>query len=212
MPESWSPFSKGDPDAGLRRLRILPWALAGGVLGAIGGGVRLGALGFLGGFAIGTAVAYAFTMIATEGVAGLVQRTLQPSGSTTPYAFDFSQIEAQVVRGDHAAAAVLWEDAIAERPGDVEVRVRAADFYGDVHRQHERALALYREVQRLEAPPERHLYVAQRIVDLLLGPLPDKGRAVVELRRIIDRWPNSAAARHGRDAIARLKAELHDGA
>ncbi|MCU0624094.1 MAG: hypothetical protein MUF53_09555 [Gemmatimonadaceae bacterium] len=199
-----------DPDRAIVRLRALPWAIAAG--GGLGGAVGFflwGAAGALLGAVAGAGGLYLMVVAITNGAGHLMMRTLHPSGTTTPYQHDFSQIEAHVVRGDLAAAAQLWDDAIAERPGDPEVRVRAADFFGDRFGQPARALALYREVQQLPAPPERHLYVTQRIVDLLLGPLADKGRAVVELRRLIDRWPQSAAARHGREALVRLKGELH---
>lgn len=206
-------------DRAIILMRTLPWAIAGGgVIGMIGGGIfgpKLGlppVLGLVLGFVGGTLIAVYVTSFIVEAGAGLALRTLQPDGSTTPYAFDFSQIESHVVRGDFAAAAVLWTDAIAERPGDAEVRVRAGDFFAGPGADPAKAHALFREVQGLpSAPPERVLYVSQRLVDLYLGPLGDKGRAVVELRRIIDRWPNSAPARHGREALARLKAELHGG-
>lgn len=211
-------FDRVGIDRAIILMRTLPWAVAGGgVIGMLGGGVLLPRFGvppllsLVLGFVGGTLIAVYVTSFIVETGAGLALRTLQPKGDTTPYAFDFSQIEAHVVRGDHAAAAVLWADAIAERPGDVEVRVRAGDFFAGVGGDPARAHALFREVQSLPAaPPERLLYVSQRLVDLYLGPLGDKGRAVVELRRIIDRWPNSAPARHGREALQRLKAELHD--
>lgn len=205
-------------DRALFILRALPWAIVGGgVIGAIAGGAgaaKVGlplVLGMAVGFVGGTLLAYLAAAAIVGGGSALVLRTLQPRGDTTPYAHDFSQIEAFVVRGEFDAAAVLWEDAVVERPGDVDVRVRAGDFFAGPGGNPARARTLFREVQQIAgAPPERVLYVSQRLVDLHLGPLADKGRAVVELRRIIERWPNSAAARHGREALARLKAELHD--
>ncbi len=198
-------------------LRALPWSLSAGLIAAMllgfaaaRSGSRYVVLWFAVGFVGGTLGALGAALGLSNAAGALALRTLQPDGSSTPYTFDFSQIESHVVRGDHATAATLWESAISERPGDPEVRVRAADFYTGPIAQHDRALALYREVQGLaQTPPERLLYASQRIVDLYVGPLADKGRAIVELRRIIDRWPNSTAARFGRDALARLKAEHH---
>jgi hypothetical protein len=196
-------------DDGIVMMRALPWAMAsGGVIGGIVGARVAGIVGGLAGFAGGTFVIFSITRFVVRSGADLALRTLQPDGSTTPYQHDFSQIEAFVVRGELEAAAVLWEEAVAERPRDVEVRVRAGDFFAGAIGRPERAMALFREVQQLAAPPERHLYVAQRIVDLYVGPLSDKGKAVVELRKIVDRWPNSTAARFGREAIARIKAEM----
>ena len=199
-------------------MRAMPLALIGGGSVGLAGGAfaaaKLGlplVLGAAVGFVGGSFLAYLGAVLFTEGGAAVVRHALQPDGSSTPYRHDFSQIESHVVRGDHVVAAELWEMAIVERPGDVEVRVRAGDFFAGVGARPDRALALFREVQGLPAvPPERLLYVSQRLVDLHLAPGGDKGRAVVELRRIIDRWPASAAARHGREALARLKAELHE--
>jgi hypothetical protein len=42
-------------------------------------------------------------------------------------------------------------------------------------------------------------------VDLLNGPLNEPGRALVELRRLIEKYPASAGADHARDALAALK-------
>jgi hypothetical protein len=204
-------FLDRNGDDGIVLLRALPWAIygggtMGGILGVAVGGIVGGAIGFV----AGTCVVYFVTSAVTRAGAGLALRTLQPDGSTTPYQHDFSQIESFVVRGELESAATLWEETLAEYPQDVEARVRAADFFAGAIARHERAMTLYRDVQRMpHAPAERHLYVAQRVVDLYLGPLPDKGKAIVELRKIVDRWPSSTAARFGRDAIARLKAELH---
>jgi len=56
--------------------------------------------------------------------------------------------------------------------------------------------------------PARELYATSRLVDLLLGPLGDRGRAVVELRRLAARHPGTPEATHAAKAIARLRAEL----
>jgi hypothetical protein len=42
-------------------------------------------------------------------------------------------------------------------------------------------------------------------VDLYLGPLNDRGRALVELRRLVETYPDRREAQFARDAISRLK-------
>jgi hypothetical protein len=49
------------------------------------------------------------------------------------------------------------------------------------------------------------LYASQRLIDLYRGPLADEGRALVELRRLAETFPNSPAAAHAREAIRRIK-------
>jgi hypothetical protein len=57
------------------------------------------------------------------------------------------------------------------------------------------------------AKPELKRYTSQKIIDLLLGPLGDRGRAMAELRMLIDRYPTSREAEGAREALRRLKAE-----
>lgn len=202
------------PDNAVVLIRGLPWAIAGGgTIGALAGGRLFGVIGALVGFVLGSAVVFVAMTAVVNIVAWLVRRSLEPSGASTPYQFEWSHIESHVVRGEFDAAAILYEEAVAGPVADVEVRVRAADFFAGPIGRPARALELFQAVQcDPAAKPERQLYASQRVVDLLLGPLADKGRAVVELRRIVDRWPNSHAARFGRDALRRLKAELHGDA
>lgn len=190
-------------------IRAMPYAIVGGgTIGGIGGVVFFGPIGGLVGFVVGTLVAFYAASFMTEGTAWLVRNALEPN--SIAYRQTWSRIEAHVARGELDAAAVLYEEALVGVPDDLELRSRAADFFAGPIARHARALELFQSLQRdVAAPAERQLYASQRIVDLHLGPLPDKGRALVELRRIVDRWPNSHAARFGRDAMRRLKAELH---
>lgn len=191
-------------------IRALPYAIVGG--GTIGGiaGVRFfGPVGGVIGFVVGTLAAFYAASFMTEGTAWLVKNTLEPD--SIPYKQTWSRIEASIARGDLDAAAVLYEEALAGVPDDLELQSRAADFFAGKVGRPARALELFRAIQGdPAAPAERQLYASQRLVDLYLGPLADKGRAVIELRKLIDRWPNSHAARFGRDALRRLKAELHE--
>ena len=88
----------------------------------------------------------------------------------------------------------------------LEPRILAAELYSRDPANAQRAAELFREAQRIPAiSPGRDIYVTNRLVDLLTGPIADPGRALVELRRLIERYPNSQAAGHAREAIARLK-------
>jgi hypothetical protein len=52
---------------------------------------------------------------------------------------------------------------------------------------------------------EHERYVSQKLIDLYLGPLAGEGRALVELRRLIERHPGTREAEGARSAIAGLK-------
>jgi len=68
-------------------------------------------------------------------------------------------------------------------------------------------MELLRDAQRLPTiAVGQDVYVSHRLVDLFTGPLNEPGRALVELRRLIERYPASAAAEQARKALAELKA------
>ena len=161
----------------------LPIAIGGGVVGG-GGGVW---------------IAHA---------SGNTYKALMVNGSSTPYVEQYSYQQALVMQGRLDEALESFEAVIAEKPDAVSPRVKAAELYDRDKKNHRRAAELFREVQRIESVKiGEFVYATNRLVDLYQGPLNDPGRALVELRRMIDRYPGSAAAEVARAALAKLKAE-----
>jgi hypothetical protein len=145
-----------------------------------------------------------------SGVAGNTWKHLTVDGSSTPYKEQYSYQQALVMRGQLDDALESFEAVIAEKLDAVDPRIRAAELYSREKRNHARAAELFREVQRIATiAPGEDVYVTNRLVDLLTGPLADPGRALTELRRLVDRYPKSAGAVHARSALATLKARLH---
>jgi hypothetical protein len=133
---------------------------------------------------------------------------LMPSGSSTPYTPQYSNVEAMVMRSDFAGAAAEYERIIAEAPSLADPRMRAAEVYARYLANPARAAVLLKEVQRLPGRTEAEdLRASNRLIDLLLAELNEPGRALVELRRLADRYKGTAAGEHAREAIARLKQE-----
>jgi len=133
-------------------------------------------------------------------------------GSSTPYEEQFSREQALVMKRDYAGALALFEQRLADAQDDPRVRIAAADLYATHGANPQRAAELYREVQRLPAVGSgQDIYVTNKLADLFLGPLKQPGRALVELRRLVDRYPGSAAADHARTAIANLKPDVLKG-
>jgi tetratricopeptide (TPR) repeat protein len=131
-------------------------------------------------------------------------------GASTPYKEQYSYQQALVMRGQLDEALESFEAVIAEKPQEVDPRTKAAELYAREKKNHKRAAELFREIQRIETvTPGEYIYATNRLVDLLTGPLNDPGRALVELRRLIDRYPESTAANHAREALAVLKARVH---
>lgn len=168
--------------------------LPGGVLVTLAGGVVS--------YFIGRAIARA----AFGAGAQLVTSVYSPSGDTTKYTPTFSHIEALEIRGDLAGAAAAWDAAVAEHPESVLTLVRAADFHLRLRQDPGAALERYLRARALGAGAgDTRRYVQQKIVDLYLGPLRDDGRAMVELRRLIDAFPGTREADGARAALAELK-------
>ena len=165
---------------------------------ALGGGVLGGVLVFFGSI-----------RFAGGGAAGLTRFT-HPDGSTTPYQRTFSYQDALAAKGQVDEALASYEALIVETPADVELIVRTADLYISGKRRPDRAAELLRLVRRTpSASPARLMYASQRLVDLYLGPLGDRGRAIVELRILIDQFPGSPAAAFAREGLQKLKREHH---
>jgi hypothetical protein len=152
---------------------------------------------------------YRLTLGSTNAAGGVMRMATLPSGASTPYQEQFSYQESLAAKGDVAAALASYEAVIAERPNDLAPRLRAAELYAGRGKEPTRAAALYREIRDSTAATTRDaLYASSRLVDLYAGPLDEPGRALVELRRIIERFPSSAAAKGAREALPRLKARL----
>ena len=88
-------------------------------------------------------------------------------------------------------------------------RLKAAEHYATRNRDPRRAAELFREVRAIPGCSIRDaVYASTRLVDLYDGPLDEPGRALVELRRIIEQYPDTPMAKHARAALPSLKARL----
>jgi hypothetical protein len=117
----------------------------------------------------------------------------------------FSAIESLTVRGDFAAAAEAYRER-AQRPADrVEATVRRAALLGGPLQQAETALVELEALRESKLTPAEDLRVGVALVDLHERRRGDPGRAMAELRRLIDRHPDHASVRRLRRALADLK-------
>ncbi len=201
--------------------RYLRWAHGGGIAGfmcagaaTIWGIIFLGMTGrglvllpfmALAGFVVGAAIG-GFVVRASGKVA---LETLQPTAAGT-YAQQHSAIQALEVQERFAEAVDAWEAVALAQPANPWPLIRA----GELYRTHLREPARARErfLQARELPgigAELRLYAMQKLIDLYLGPLDDEGRALVELRRIVEEFPATSDADAARRAIAAIKDARH---
>jgi thioredoxin-like negative regulator of GroEL len=159
-------------------------------------------------FAAVLATAAMFVASRFAGGAGqVIARIVAPSGSTTPYEHTFSYQQSLAVKGDVAGALESYEAVIAASPHNVEAHVQAAELYATSGNA-VRAIELFRATRAFPAvTATREIYVSNRLIDLYLGAAADDGRVLVELRRLIERYPDSDTARRAREALGRLKSQ-----
>jgi hypothetical protein len=141
-------------------------------------------------------------------VAGqVVGRFVAPSGSSTPYQYGYSYQQALAARGDVAGALESYEAVLQDAPADLEAHVQAAELYltsGNTTR----ALELFRALRTIPGVSQaRDIYASNRLVDLYLLR-GDEGRALVELRRLVERYPGTDTALRAREALGRLKTSV----
>lgn len=119
----------------------------------------------------------------------------------------YSAIETLVVRGELASAAEAYR-VRAQHPADrVEATVRRAALLAGPLGQPETALVELEGLRRSSLAATDDLRVGVALVDLYDRRLGDPGRAMAELRRLIDRHPGDRSVRRLRHALAELKAE-----
>ena len=157
----------------------------------------------VGAFAIG------ITIAASNAVGNTFGRFTM-GGDSTPYKEQYSREQALVMRGEIDEALRSFEAILLEKPDAIDPRIKAAELYAKEKGDYRRAAELFREVQRIPSvTPGEDVYATNRLVDFCSGPLADPGRALVELRHLIERYPGSAAASHARTALAALKPRVH---
>jgi tetratricopeptide (TPR) repeat protein len=149
--------------------------------------------------------------IVIESAGDAVGRILLPSGSSTPAAKPLSHIEAMEARGELARAAEAYKAEIASDPADVTSCERLALLALRRLHDHETALWAYREAERRADAPARKFGFGLLAAGVCRDQLKDPRRAVVELRRLVQRYPTAPRVGALKKEIEELKAALFEG-
>lgn len=189
---------------------IITFAAAFLLIAGTGGGATLSLVVGLSILAVVVALGVYALTIGLSHAAGRSYQHLMMDGSSTPYEEQHSYQQALVMQGKLGEALESFEAVVAEQPTAATARIRAAELYARDGGNPRRAAELFREVQRIDsASAGQVIYATNRLVDLLTGPLDDPGRALVELRRLIDRFPGNPATDRAREALKTLKERVH---
>jgi hypothetical protein len=124
----------------------------------------------------------------------------------------YSAMETLVARGHIQAAADAYAERARNHPERVEATLRRAELLAGPLEQPESAAV---ELDSLRAQPLSNrddFRVGLALVALHEHHLNDPGRAMTELRRLIDRYPTAQGARRLRAALGELKAQRYGGA
>jgi hypothetical protein len=152
------------------------------------------------------AAVFTFVRITTrfpEGMAQALQRFVFPSGYSTPYEPTYSHLQAVAARGDVDSALRGYQEAMRLHPTDPEPRFQVAELL--MKSKPEKAAWYLGQARRLANRPDRELYATQRMIDLYLGPLNDRVRARMELKRLVDRFPGTDEADAARTVLTELR-------
>jgi hypothetical protein len=128
--------------------------------------------------------------------------------NSTPYAEQYSYQQALVMQGRLTEALDSYEAIIAEPNSPADVRIRAAELYVREAKNHKRAAELLQQVIRHPGcTPGEEIYAANRLADLLSNHLGEPGKALVQLRRLADRYAGTPTGDRAREAIRVMKSE-----
>jgi len=155
------------------------------------------------GFSVALAIAGLLAIMIAQWIGtGVLQTFVNPHGSRAP-AVITSRAEALAARGQCDEAAAEFAALRAKYPHDIPLLRTEAEFHAGVGSNPQSAVQLFNQLRRVpDVPGAVERYATHRLLDLYLGVLADPGRAMVELRRMADRFPDTP---DGQGALAELR-------
>jgi tetratricopeptide (TPR) repeat protein len=146
-----------------------------------------------------------------EPVGDAIGRIVLPSGGSTPSVNQHSNIEAMVARGDLVKAAEAYRAVIASEPQDIVACEKLGQLALRELKDFELAIWAYREADRRVSEPKRQLGYALIIAGIYRDNIKDTGKAMVEIGRVLGRFPEAPNTAQLRAELDELKAH-HFGA
>ena len=158
------------------------------------------------GMALGWVAGQAIGKIVLNFSGDSAQQIYAPSGAGS-HVQSHSHIDALEVQEKYQLAVDAWEVLVVEQPGNPWPLIKSGELYWRKLSEPETALDRFRHARDLPGiAPELQRYAMQKMIDVYLGPLNDEGRALVELRRLVELHGGTRDADAARRAIASLKA------
>ena len=152
-----------------------------------------------------------FQGTALEKGGGAVGSIIVPSGSATPSVAQHSNIETLEVRGEYEKAAKAYRAVIETQPDDVVACEKLGQLAMRQLRDYQTAVWAYRQAEQRMPEPRRKLGYALIIAGLYRDNLHDNGKAIVELRKVLERYPDAPNAGQLKAELDELKAKHFEG-
>jgi hypothetical protein len=121
----------------------------------------------------------------------------------------YSSIETLVARGHYQAAADAYAERARDRNDRVEATLRRAALLAGPLGHPETAAVELDSLRTAPLTSRDDFRIGLALVDLYEHRLNEPGRAMGELRRLIDRYPTAQGARRLRAALGELKTQRH---
>lgn len=208
------PNRKQKPDS-VERLRMFgPLFIGVGIgltWGMVAGGAWFGQpfLGALVGMVVIGGLTWGITHLVVGGMGRGAAGVVLPSGKSTQYKRQYSDAEACTARGDHTAAILAYQRYVLEEPRDPEPYFRIARIANRELQDYEQAVEWYRRVRKeSEIDAGRDLLATQELADLFIHKLRQPRKAIPELARLVDRYPQTPPGKAAVDELARLRAMM----
>ncbi len=133
-------------------------------------------------------------------------RVLLPKGKASPYQHDFSFEKTLVMQNRVAEALESYEERIRAYPDDTQTMLEAAELNATKGSM-ARAVELFRSVRQLPDASQSHrLNATNRLIDVYTrGSEANEENVQKELRYLIASFPDTQAAAHARNVLARLE-------
>lgn len=196
------------------QMKFMASVLGVGTVFAIAVKLLVGSWLLLIGVGLGWAVLGGYYVVLTrllEPVADAIGRVLVPSGSSTPPAKGLSHIEAMVARGQLADAAAAYQTEIATDPEDIASCERLGQLALRELKDYDLAILAYREAEKRAQAPNKKFGYGLIVAGIYRDQLKDPGKTVVELSRLLSRYPDAPNTASVRSELEELKASLFQG-
>jgi tetratricopeptide (TPR) repeat protein len=193
-------------------VRILGLSSFGAVLGATAGGLLFGLAGFLLGIPVGALLVFLVTSAASSLAGATAVTFFSPSGNSNPAKREYSRPQALVALGHYEEAIKAYEACCAEFPEDPEPYVRIARIYRSELQRFDEAVSWFKKGRsQSKMTPALEQLVTQEIIEVYTQRLAAPQRAIPELARLADRFPDTEAAAWARQRLQELRAAIASG-